>query len=98
MLIEGLYTAHAWWTSWGGMPLALRKSKLRPGTRPQFGEPAPRRRLLSGGVDSLHMLMRNRRLYRQDDLAYISDALFIHGFDIGKRLRDPRTSAFEQRC
>jgi hypothetical protein len=20
MLIEGLYTAHAWWTSWGGMP------------------------------------------------------------------------------
>ncbi|HEX2711595.1 MAG TPA: hypothetical protein VHM88_05140, partial [Candidatus Acidoferrales bacterium] len=43
---------------------------------------------LSGGVDGLHMLMCNHRLYRREDPAYIRDALFIHGFDIGKRARD----------
>jgi hypothetical protein len=95
MLIEGLYTAHAWWTSWGGMPTRAPKieTPVRGRGRNSGG---PRRAVgfLSGGVDSLHMLMRNRRLYRQDDLAYISDALFIHGFDIGKRLRDPENERF----
>lgn len=95
MLIEGLYTAHAWWTSWGGMP--TRAPKIETPVRGRGRNSGiPRRAVgfLSGGVDSLHMLMRNRRLYRQDDLAYISDALFIHGFDIGKRPRDPENERF----
>jgi hypothetical protein len=40
------------------------------------------------------MLMQNRRLYRPDDPAYISEALFIHGFDIGKRARDPENGRY----
>jgi len=90
MLVEGLYTAHAWWTSWGGMPFPMPviethgRGDRRALTGFQRGVA-----FLSGGVDSLHTLMRNHRLYRPDDPAYIRDALFIHGFDIGKRARDP---------
>jgi hypothetical protein len=96
MLVEGLYTAHAWWTSWGGMPSPA----------PSIETPSPRRgaifsgarraaAFVSGGVDGLHMLMRNRRLYRSDDSAYIRDALFIQGFDIGKRARDPEDVRYQ---
>jgi len=49
---------------------------------------------LSGGVDGLHTLMHNRRLYREGDPAYIREALFVHGFDIGKRPRDPENERF----
>jgi hypothetical protein len=38
--------------------------------------------------------MRNRRLYREGDAAYIREVLFIHGFDIGKRPRDPEHERF----
>ena len=38
--------------------------------------------------------MNNRRLYRRDDPAYIHDALFVHGFDIGKRARDPENERY----
>jgi len=95
MLVEGLYTAHAWWTSWGGMPFPVPSIETLGGvTR---GIPAAPRRavaFLSGGVDSLHMLMRNRRLYSRDDPAYVHEALFIHGFDIGKRARDPENGRY----
>jgi hypothetical protein len=94
MLVEGLYTAHAWWTSWGGpsvMPLI--ETSGRVVRRARTGD-ARGVAFLSGGVDSLHMLMRNHRLYRPDDPAYIRDALFIHGFDIGKRARDPEDNRF----
>ena len=95
MLSEGLRTAHAWWASWGGM-------HSRP---PTIETPAPGRcrtltaarravSCLSGGVDGLHTLMHNRRLYRKGDPAYIREALFIHGFDIGKRPRDPENERF----
>ena len=95
MLVEGLRTAHAWWASWGGM-------HSRPPTieTPAPGRcrtlTAPRRAVscLSGGVDGLHTLMHNRRLYRKGDPAYIREALFIHGFDIGKRPRDPENERF----
>jgi len=40
------------------------------------------------------MLMQNRRLYREGDPAYIREALFIHGFDIGKRPRDPENERY----
>ena len=89
MLIEGLYTAHAWWTSWGGMPFPVPSIETFGGHARRIST-APRRAVafLSGGVDGLHMLMRNRRLYNRDDPAYVHEALFIHGFDIGKRARD----------
>src|SRR4051812_26586215 len=50
---------------------------------------------VSGGVDGLHTLLRNRRLYRLGDPAYIRQALLIHGFDIGKRARDPERARFQ---
>ena len=97
MLVEGLYTAHAWWTSWGGMPSPM--PSIETSFRRNRGIPSGPRRgvaFLSGGVDGLHMLMRNRRLYRPDDAAYIRDALFIHGFDIGKRAYKPEMERFER--
>ncbi len=45
---------------------------------------------------SLHLLMRNRQLYRPGDPAYIRDALFVHGFDIGKRARDPESERYRE--
>jgi hypothetical protein len=97
MLIEGLRTAHAWWTSWGGMLTPAPEIETIPRGRGWIPV-GPRRAVafLSGGVDGLHMLMRNRRLYRKDDPAYIRDALFIHGIDIGKRARDPENERFRK--
>lgn len=96
MLVEGLYTAHAWWTSWGGMPAAAPEIETAARGRRRVSPASPRRAVgfLSGGVDGLHMLMRNRHLYREDDPAYIREALVIHGFDIGKRARDPETERY----
>lgn len=95
MLVEGLRTAHAWWSSWGGMPAPAPRIETAAGRRPTAAE-GPRRAaaFLSGGVDGLHMLLRNRRLYGPDDPAYIRDVLFVHGFDIGKRARDPETARY----
>jgi len=50
---------------------------------------------LSGGVDGLHMLIGNRQAYLPGEPAYIGEALFIHGFDIGKRARDPENERFQ---
>jgi hypothetical protein len=97
MLVEGLRTAHAWWASWGGMPRPAPNIETGGGAR--FRGPDARRRavsFLSGGVDGLHMLMRNRQLYRRDDPAYIRDVLFIHGFDIGKRARDSEIQRYQE--
>jgi hypothetical protein len=97
MLVEGLRTAHAWWTSWGGMPGPAPVIETAARRRPR-GEATGLRRgaaFLSGGVDGLHMLMRNRRLYRPEDPAYIRKALFIHGFDIGKRARAPERERYQ---
>jgi len=95
MLVEGLRTAHAWWASWGGMhprPPIIES----PARGQKRNLAAPRRAIscLSGGVDGLHTLLHNRRLYREDDPAYIHKALFIQGFDIGKRARDPEDERF----
>ena len=95
MLIEGLLTAHAWWQSWGGMagPAPAIETLNRGRSRVPTG---PRQALsfLSGGVDGFHTLLRNRRLYRPGDAAYVRRALFIHGFDIGKRARDPEHARY----
>jgi hypothetical protein len=95
MLIEGLRTAHAWWESWGKMPGPAPAIET-PNRRPSKIPAGPRRALsfLSGGVDGLHALLQNRRLYRPEDAAYIRRALFIQGFDIGKRARDPEHARY----
>lgn len=95
MLVEGLRTVHAWWESWGAMPgpapaiesLNCGHCQITVGPRRAFS-------FLSGGVDGLHTLLRNRRLYRPEDPAYIRQVLLIHGFDIGKRVRDPEHARF----
>lgn len=96
MLVEGLYTAHAWWTSWGGMPSQAPsiESSGRTGRRARSRD-LRGVAFLSGGVDSLHMLMRNHLLYRREDPAYIREVLFIHGFDVGKRARDPENARYD---
>lgn len=95
MLVEGLRTAYEWWASWGGMPDTAPKIETTAGDG--IAQPVGSRRaavLLSGGVDSLHLLMQNRRLYQPTDPAYIRDALFVYGFDIGKRSRDPESARY----
>jgi hypothetical protein len=96
MLIEGLRTAHGWWSSWGGMPNPMPAIETRRNGRLDAAG-APRRGVsfLSGGVDGLHMLMRNHQLYHPGHPAYIQDAIFIHGFDIGKRARDPEKERYQ---
>ena len=99
MLVEGLQTAHAWWVSWGGMYPRAPKIETHPrGRDGNLTLTAPRRAVscLSGGVDGLHTLLHNRRLYREGDPAYIHEALFIQGFDIGKRPRDPENERFRR--
>ncbi len=97
MLVEGLRTAHAWWSSWGGMPAPAPEIETSSSGCAEIASTGPRRgaAFLSGGIDGLHMLMRNRLLYRPDDPAYIRKALFIHGFDIGKRARAPENERFQ---
>jgi hypothetical protein len=95
MLVEGLRTAYGWWSSWGGMPKQMPIIETRRcGRVGDAGAPRRAASFLSGGVDGLHMLMRNHQLYRPDDPAYIREAIFIHGFDIGKRARDPENDRF----
>jgi len=69
-LVEGLHTVHAWWRSWGVVhhPMPAIETRGRP-----CGFGARRRTLgfFSGGIDSLHMLLRNRALYERGDPGYI---------------------------
>ncbi len=96
MLVEGLRTAHAWWASWGGMPPQAPVIESLSGER-AVDLTTPRRAVacLSGGVDGLHVLLHNRQLYRPSDPAYIREALFVHGFDIGKRARRPENEHYQ---
>lgn len=95
MLVEGLKKAHAWWARWGGVPAAAPVIESPPRLRSQaLSGPRRAAAFLSGGVDSLHMLLRNRQIYHRDDPAYIGDVLLIHGFDIGKRPSDPEEERF----
>lgn len=95
MLTEGLRTAYGWWSSWGSMPHPMPVIETRRSGCLDTAA-APRRAVsfLSGGVDGLHMLMRNHQLYEPGHPAYIRDAIFIHGFDIGKRARNPEDERY----
>jgi hypothetical protein len=96
MLVDGLRSVHAWWESWGGMPSAAPVIESAAASRRTSLSGLRRATCcLSGGVDGLHMLMRNRQVYRPEEPGYIREALFIHGFDIGKRARDPENERFQ---
>jgi hypothetical protein len=94
MLIEGLRTVHAWWTSWGGMltPALEVETIARGRSLLVRGAPSPfcRGRRLASHADAQSAPLR------KDDPAYIRDALFIHGIDIGKRARDPEDGRFRR--
>jgi hypothetical protein len=92
-LIEGLHTVHAWWRRWELVRAAMPAIETR-GRSPRATGETRTLGFFSGGVDSLHMLLRNRKLYERGDPAYITDALVIHGFDIGKRRRRPEHAHF----
>jgi hypothetical protein len=95
LMVEGLRTAHGWWSSWGGMPTPAPAIESRGGAGHAIvNRPRRAAAFLSGGVDGLHMLMRNRQIYGPDDPAYIREALFIQGFDIGKRARNPENERY----
>ena len=94
MLCEGLYTIHAWWRAWGltqtGAPVieAPRGKGAVEGRTTAIG-------FFSGGVDSLQMMIDNRRRFGRGDTGYIRRGIFLHGFDIGKkRKRGPETAYF----
>jgi hypothetical protein len=92
-LIEGLHTVHSWWRKWQLVPFAMPLIEARGRARRAAGQPRSLG-FFSGGVDSLHMLLRNRKLWERGDPAYIQEALVIHGFDIGKRKRLPEEDHF----
>lgn len=94
MLADGLRAMLAWWRRWGGTPapepaieVAGPRLTWRRGTPTALS-------LMSGGVDSLHTLYRNRQLYRPGDPAFIGTVVFVHGYDIGRRARDPEHARF----
>ena len=89
MLVDGLFLVHAWWRRWGGLagPVPRIESTVRRSLAAASQTSTRALSFLSGGVDSLHVLMRNRACYGPDDPAYIRDAVFVHGLDIGKRAR-----------
>jgi hypothetical protein len=93
-LSEGLHAVQSWWRKWGLVQTSM--PRIEAQGRPERIAGQPRSLgFFSGGVDSLHMLLRNRKLYERGDSAYIEDALVIHGFDIGKRKHRPEEGHFE---
>ena len=97
LLVEGLLTAHAWWVSWGGI------SETAPaietlGWKPSFAAAVWKQGIgfVSGGVDGLHTLIKNHRLFEPGDPGYIQDMIFVHGFDIGTRSWRPENERFQR--
>ncbi|HEX2724271.1 MAG TPA: hypothetical protein VHN20_00465, partial [Beijerinckiaceae bacterium] len=95
MLVDGLHSVHAWWTRWrrDTPPMPVIEVPAPPRTASRQAAPEATG-CLSGGVDGLHMLLHNRRLFGRSDPAFIRRALFVHGFDIGRRRRDPQEARF----
>lgn len=96
MLADGLATALECWNAWdAGAPLSIAIETDPSLPCPQVAS-TQAVMLLSGGVDSMHLLQRNANLYRPTEPAAISRAIFIHGFDIGKRRGNAELGTFEQ--
>src|SRR5258706_6318221 len=93
LLAEGLLTAHAWWNKWSGEHTAPPEIEAG-GANAEREQPRAAAALLSGGVDSLHMLYRNRLLFATDSPVRIGQAILVHGFDMGRRIEDPQEDLF----
>jgi hypothetical protein len=95
MLCEGLRTIHAWWVAWG-LTQAAAPVIEAPTARLSVDGRTEALAFLSGGVDSIHMLVENRRRLARGDSGHVRRGIFLHGFDIGKkRKRGPERGYFE---
>ena len=79
-LAEGLEIAAALMRSWFGPPRRAIRVEARDGFRPPFPRETPRAALgLTGGIDSLHLLRRNRRDFPREHGEAFRDALAVCG-------------------
>lgn len=95
-LCDGLAEIHALWHRWALAGAAMpRIEALRPTAAGRLAMVGPRQAcFLSGGVDSLHMLWRNRRDHEAGEPGRFTHAYFVHGFDIGKKAGRPQMARF----
>jgi hypothetical protein len=93
MLADNLQTVLSWWNNWSGGPPQRMLLEGDPAS-PADHLPTPATAFLSGGVDSFHMLHRNRRLYAAGSPASIGRLILVHGFDIGRRKRNAEDALF----
>ena len=78
--VETAMTILSHWTRGRLHPVPVESGTRTGDSKPQ----APRAGMvMSGGIDSLCALRLNRLHYPEDHPAYIRDAFFLHGFDIG---------------
>ncbi len=96
MLVEGLRTAFAWWSSWGGMPAKPPEIETAVSGRARGGKwSASRGRVCvrRGGQPS-YTDAQSSTLSSGRPRLHSRRNLFIHGFDIGKRARDPENERY----
>jgi hypothetical protein len=88
-LRDGLSVVAGWWHRWGLLKQAAPQVEAQ-GQPEMRGQEQGRiaSAFLSGGVDSLHMLAHNRRIFPTDHPRSIKQVILVHGFDI--RLEDFR--------
>lgn len=85
-LRNGLLRAMHWLRSWYGYPSEPVRIETRRGVRFPMARAEERAgSFLSGGVDSLAALRRNRLDFPLSHPYSIKDCLFVHGFDMGGR-------------
>lgn len=83
-LLEGLETVMALMNHWYGSRYRPLKIEARTASGPSEGNRTTRAGLfLSGGIDSLAALRRNRMHYPREHPGSIRDGLLLHGFDVG---------------
>lgn len=69
------------WSGGGLRPLTIEAPVLRA---PRFADNPPRAGMfMSGGMDSLATLRKNRKNFPPEHPGYVKDCLILHGFDIG---------------
>lgn len=95
MLADNLATVLGWWNKWSKTPPLDMKIECR-GAEVVSPPRIPATAFLSGGVDSFHMLFRNRKLHARGTPAAIETAIIVHGFDVGRRKRDAENALFER--
>lgn len=93
MLADNIATVLACWNGWAGGDPRVMAIETKPGSPPSLARTGATA-FLSGGVDSFHMLQRNRKLIAPGQPAAIERAVLVHGFDIGKRARNAEEPLF----